>query len=747
MIYTKKIMTVLLLITSIAFSACTDEQYQSANGGLVNVTLNAQNSIATDVIAPESELRMIAFNSAGTLEFNKTKNDLTSTESNTYTFQIRPGMYTLYVIANETPVMTKSLAIISSMQQLDAVQLNNVSGIDAAKFPLVWRSNVYVKSDDINLNIGQIALTSNGPWNSFLKIEMERLASMLSVSVRKENSKENILIDSLVLSNIPAYSFITPMDYPSDATYSKSTIFWTEGKEIQSGVDTYTRLLLNNILPEHISLNESNQTTIQLFYKRNGLTEKANIPIPSLKRNTQYQYLITITSLGIIVDQIVVLPWNVSNENAEIPGVDISFSRIDAPYSFSQSSKIYFTTRNIGPDNLALSTGLGTSLGVDIGTKFDTNQTKISYKYDSQTKQGQGVLTIKRKAISVTPDTLSIYASGMKRTIIVAGMGIAGSNIYWNTAIQRLMFDDTPRSGQKAPHEAYQGLPFSWGGLQAMPGGSMSSSESINSNYIWSSTGDIRTKAPLYVTPYTDMKKNKNFPFDPDNGLGDICIYMTRRGWAPQGKKWRVPASNELNNFPVVIQEGVYKTGYPGYQPGYPADGTGIVKAGLRLNNYFLPQSGYFHLYGSGLGFNSVVNGSTMYSMQDYCNGSYDVIRKYEVTKGRISNSSVNVAYGVFVRCVEDDTPGEIIPLYVLSYDLSDADVGTITVPTPSGMVLNQHADAGGSIILSTVKLTCSNGWEHIGWIIEGKTYSLGETIKNISKDMVATPYWDIPPI
>lgn len=747
MIYTSKIMTILLLVTCVLFNACTDEQYQSTNEDLVNVTLNTQNSISTDVIAPESELRMIAFNSAGTLEFNKMKNELTGAELNTYTFQIRPGMYTLYVIANETSLMTKVLANVSSMPELDAVKLNNASGIETAKLPLVWKSVIYVKNDDINSKIGKIALTSNGPWNSFLKIEMERLASMLSVSVRKNNSKEDIIMDSLIISNIPSYSFITPMAYPSEAIYSSTSISWPSGKEVKSGEDVYTRLLLSNIFPEHISLSDNNQTMIQLYYKRNGLIEMANIPIPILKRNTQYQYLITITSLGIVVDQILVKPWSDANENVTIPGTEISFSRIDVPYSFSSISKIFFSTQNIAPENLALSTGLGVTPGADIGTKFDMSQTKIAYQYDSKTKQGSGILTIKRKIISVTPDTLSIYASGLKRTIVVAGMGIAGSNIYWNTAIQRLMFDDTPRVGQKAPHEAYQGLPFSWGGLQAMPGGSMNNGESVNSNYVWSSTGDIRTKAPLYVAPYTYMIKNKNFPFDPDNGIGDICIYMTRRGWAPQGKKWRIPASDELNKFPIVTQEGTYKPRYPGYQPGYPADGTGIVNAGLRLANYFLPQSGFFHKYGPGLGFNSVVNGNTMYSMQDYCKGQYDLIRKYEVSEGRISNSSVNVHYGVFVRCVEDDTPGEIVPLYVLSYDLSDQDVGTITVPTPSGMVLNQHADAGGSITLSAVQLTCGNGWEHIGWFIDGKRYPLGGILKNVSKDMTAVPDWDIPPI
>ncbi|MGL4780218.1 MAG: hypothetical protein ACRCXN_05210, partial [Bacteroidales bacterium] len=443
-----------------------------------------------------------------------------------------------------------------------------------------------------------------------------------------------------------------------------------------------------------------------------------------------------------------ILPWNPNQADEIIPEVSISFSQLNVPYSYTSPSKIFFTTRNVPETALTLLSQFADT-DKQIALKFDMAQTKLDYTYDKESRTGTGTLTIKRSKKSIGNDLLVIQAGNLKRTIRVGGSGMAGSNIYWDAATQRLAFDDVPLEGETAPHEKYQGVPFFWGGLQAMPGGSESESISRVMDYIWCSTGNIKINSPKLATDFTTVV-NQKFPFKPDEGLGDICLFMTRRGWAPKKNKWRLPNKKEFMEFTSIKQEGKFLSPRPtpGHQPGYNYDGTGIVSTGLRLDNYFLPNSGYFHntygVSGQGLGFNAFVNSNSYYMIEDRAPGGTEISLMYVISKSRIGVQGLNTKdyYGLFVRCVVDDSPGEIIPLYMLSYDLQNNGSGVITAPTKSGMILNQYADQGGSIILSDVKLPDTNGLIHQGWTIDGKDYTLGASITGITKDLIAKPLW-----
>ncbi|MGL5228435.1 MAG: hypothetical protein ACRC77_09645, partial [Bacteroidales bacterium] len=215
-------------------------------------------------------------------------------------------------------------------------------------------------------------------------------------------------------------------------------------------------------------------------------------------------------------------------------------------------------------------------------------------------------------------------------------------------------------------------------------------------------------------------------------GKGDICEYMTRRGWTPQGKKWRIP-DTELSLAKEYITEGnTSKLPDPG-----SLYGDCEANSYLRFNNITLPHTSFVHRLSNGMS-----NVSSLVMRSFYCRQyRTDVTSLYDVLLN-VKSYSLNTYYGMAVRCVVDDTPGEVTPLYVVSYDLSGGDAGDITAPTPEGIILNQHVDAGGNIILSNIKLTSSKDLFHRGWLIDGKEYPLGGTISNVQKNYVAKPVW-----
>lgn len=744
----------LLFIVSIS---CVHEQYRSVNTGeeKVFVTFNPTNILTTGTETQINKFRMIAFNSGGTLEFNKKQSEMDSPSKDLYKLELRPGMYTLYGIGNEPDELLTQLDEVRTSDALDAIKLGDVRSISESNLPLIWKRTIYIRATGLDASVGQVSLT-NSPddsgWSSTLPMQMERIAAKISIAARKGNPNEEINMTRVEIKQIPAYTTITPSVYPAGERFYSNNFEWGGPKLITGDADSYTELVKGQIVAENLPATEARKTIISIEYTRNGIAESAAIPFDgNVDRNKLYQYQIKITGIQVEIENITVLPWNEASTDITIPGVEINFSQVEVPYSLGQESKVFFTTKNIHPDNLNLSMGVydskdGTTLIGDLYDYFDAS-TQYTYSYDPATRTGRGELTIRRKIASLDKHRLKIYASGLTRSILVNGLGVAGSNVYWDTTSNQLTFDDVPKNGERAPHDLYQGVFFYQGGLQAQPGGYYTWGP--RRPKIWSSTGDVRANGPIYISHANEIT-NAKFPFCPDDGKGDICLYMTRRGWTPKGKKWRAPKSNE---FIYLENSGIYP-----FTLGYVIDGASwattppqgsvygdcLPAAYLKYNNIILPHSGSVHITatqqkngekpGNGL--------TTMYCLEDrIATGYYKHIR----ATNRLSESDINVDYGKAVRCVVDDTPGAVTPLYVVSYDLSGSEAGTVTAPTPEGIILNQHVDAGGSIILSNDTLQASTpGYVHRGWLINGQRYKFGATIKNITQDIIVKPDWMI---
>ena len=314
----------------------------------------------------------------------------------------------------------------------------------------------------------------------------------------------------------------------------------------------------------------------------------------------------------------------------------------------------------------------------------------------------------------------------------------AGSNIYWDGT--KLTFDDTPSEGQRAPHERYQGLYFRYGSLFALGGDASTPEVTFNPT---SEVYDIRNipyaineiVPPLNQSNREDNLSGLNID-DYSKGIGDICRYMTARGWAPLGKKWKTPSGYELktleNNHDLLTTIGPYgEDNSKSHQWGQYE-----VPAGTTLLNIYFPVS--------GLRDNS--NGRlTNLSFGAYYNSSSATATNacVAIVGGRgdflISPNSGRYWFRT-VRCVVDDSPEPVTPIYTLSYDVNKQEGRDIIIPKGTKL-LRQHVEQNGSVQLSGTRLEAS-GRVHVGWSINGKEYALGGLVNNITSDLVAKAIW-----
>ncbi|GHV06333.1 hypothetical protein FACS189416_6870 [Bacteroidia bacterium] len=202
-----------------------------------------------------------------------------------------------------------------------------------------------------------------------------------------------------------------------------------------------------------------------------------------------------------------------------------------------------------------------------------------------------------KKPIEFKSVTVSAYKDVPQEELL--RLHWAGSNIYWDGT--KLTFADSDDKSK----EQYQGVFFKWGSLVGMSptGGGWS-----GKTYYPTNPGvDDRwtTDATKYATyaniPYA---VGSAAPYDRDHAYltaitndvatgadtikalkGDICVYLTKVGAAPKGKRWRMPTSKEFDateefytksgDFAVITTQNVY--------------GTTPIPSGWRRNNLNTP--------------------------------------------------------------------------------------------------------------------------------------------------------------
>lgn len=152
----------------------------------------------------------------------------------------------------------------------------------------------------------------------------------------------------------------------------------------------------------------------------------------------------------------------------------------------------------------------------------------------------QSKLTVKQKKETMYVNYNDDF-TGVAKTPIWAG-----SNVYWDNSTQKLTFapsTDTSKS-------SYQGLFFRWGSLVGLsPVGEWSSNTIVfkPAEYVAtiSAFADIQRLDAGAETNNLTFGNSFVYRHDPAAGVGDICKYMTDKGWTPGGQKWRMPCAKE----------------------------------------------------------------------------------------------------------------------------------------------------------------------------------------------------------
>lgn len=319
----------------------------------------------------------------------------------------------------------------------------------------------------------------------------------------------------------------------------------------------------------------------------------------------------------------------------------------------------------------------------------------------------------------------------------------AGSNIYWDLAHSRPAFDNYIEARDKGTQTIQGCMSYAWGSLILGDGGTLNpypghlkAPNGANrwTNLSWIKPGDIPDVA------FNDLVNGK-IPLDPANNTGDICEFMTRRGFTPSnatGKKWRLPSVKDYNALPRrYTKEGNWND----FETLSNNNGLSQMSSFFNFSDlfYFTKTLTYITTgtttrlgYNPEMMYPSTERNATQYG-EFYSNNSNSA-------EFRMADPSSN-SVGLSLRCVRDDSPGVVVPLFCISYDLNEAEGGIVTVPQGKEL-LNQFADQGKSVTLSDITLISDSGKRHIGWMIDGIEYALGAELPNIQKDETVVAKW-----
>lgn len=159
---------------------------------------------------------------------------------------------------------------------------------------------------------------------------------------------------------------------------------------VDDGTENYTVIRSNYLIGE--LLGRGIPCYIKVTFLRDGVPETHKLSIGQSQRNKYYQLMGTITTSGVVIDNIVALPWGNATDNIDVSGVEIQFSKVEVPYSYETESNVHFVTKNIAEENIRLSDGLYSSDGtvVNVSSKFDMRKTKLTYSYDKTTGREMG---------------------------------------------------------------------------------------------------------------------------------------------------------------------------------------------------------------------------------------------------------------------------------------------------------------------------------------------------------------------
>lgn len=351
---------------------------------------------------------------------------------------------------------------------------------------------------------------------------------------------------------------------------------------------------------------------------------------------------------------------------------------------------------------------------------------------------------------SVTgPDNIEFRAlTKSGETILVRNITdipeFGGNNIYWDTQKRNLKFDNYETAANDNTQNIIGLQGYGWGNMVL----GRAASEPIHVSAFTVVPNNDQTITTIHAVKentlpnqtYADTN-NGYLTMDPDNNMGDICIFMSRRNLAPVNKsgttKWKLPNLTDISNLPkrVSFSADWNKT------PTNPTDPNGLSKTAYAEYGELF----YFPLTWNVQNFpflqNKLYTKGFKYPMDRRNESAFQFFLSQSRFQYPGSYYDTNSTLGYSVRCVADNSQGENVPLYKISYNWEKAEnAGEIMTPSDYTGLKSKFVEAGGNVTLSSTKFNAKD-LNHTGWIADGKIYPFGATITNIHQDMVFEPY------
>lgn len=331
-------------------------------------------------------------------------------------------------------------------------------------------------------------------------------------------------------------------------------------------------------------------------------------------------------------------------------------AKVNGAFDITDGTGLTWTVTSDAADWLTIATTT-TGTGAAKTQKGESDKTLHAYVATINTTGDyrKGTLTLTRGGMNEKPAKTITVSQKYQYRLPTAHKGWAGCNIYWDPTFSnsdgttgRLTFTDMGDTSLAT----IQGVYFQWGSLVALSAVGTYSTTSIlfsptgNKNFAYASIPNAGT---------TNITANRNRSYlleihDATRDIGDICKYISDKGWAPgatESKKWRMPTSNEY-------EAAANYTRFPatgGFTAVSSNDSNGLMKVTsgyTRGANTRFTASGYRYTDGS---FEKVGISCYCWSSSPLDGSAYRLyLSGSEIDLASLSNRRV----GYPVRCVRE---------------------------------------------------------------------------------------------
>ena len=316
-------------------------------------------------------------------------------------------------------------------------------------------------------------------------------------------------------------------------------------------------------------------------------------------------------------------------------------------YSFRVFSNTDWNIKSVTQER---SSGSGNLLALQAGDNLKVNTTgtantttgfELSFTTSASSITATGKVNIIIESPVLSEQNITINVGGYYPTI---HSGWAGSNIYFDGS--KLTFDGIGIT----THQNYQGVYFMGGSLFGIsPMGAYSTSTTLYPPTGGTTNGLAWTAIPRVDDTSITADRNRAYLYevhDPNKSIGDICKYLTDKGWAPAGK-WRMPTSSE---FEESTNYSSFISGSNGTSnaAGTASFGSGRNRTDVTPNVFFTATGNRDYSNGA---LNGVGGGSYYWSSSPSGTYGYNL---YFYNGGVNTSYTASRAYGFLVRCVRE---------------------------------------------------------------------------------------------